>query len=78
MVTGRISLIADEEPFLVSKEGKCFAGPFQALKFQHLVNHHLDIDMIKSDRIVPSDWLCLPLSQQWYHMLRVDQGLDRG
>lgn len=68
----------DEEPFLASREGKRFAGPFRALRFQHLVNHHLDIDMLKSDRIVPQDWLAPSVSQQWYHMLRVDQGLDRG
>lgn len=78
MVTARIPLIADEEPFLVSNEGISFAGPFQALRFKHLVNHHLDIDMIKCDRIMPAEWLSPPLSQQWYHMLRVDQGLDRG
>ncbi|PNF30590.1 hypothetical protein B7P43_G06130 [Cryptotermes secundus] len=68
----------DEEPFLVTREGKRFAGPFEALRLQHLVNHHLDIDMLKCDRIVPQDWLAPLVSQQWYRMLRLDQGLDRG
>jgi hypothetical protein len=77
-VNEKMLLIADDEPFLVTKEGKGFAGPFQALRLQHLVNHHLDIDMLKCDRIVPLDWLAPLVSQQWYHMLRLDQGLDRG
>ncbi|PSN37223.1 Protein germ cell-less [Blattella germanica] len=67
-----------ELPFLNTRDGKNFAGPFRALRFQHLVNHHLDIDMLKSDNIVPMEWLAPKVSRQWYHMLRVDQGLDRG
>jgi hypothetical protein len=55
-----------------------YAEPFQALRFQHLVNHHLDIEMLKSDRIVPDEWIDPVVNRQWYHMLRIDQGLDRG
>ncbi|KAJ9578457.1 hypothetical protein L9F63_005327, partial [Diploptera punctata] len=68
----------DDEPFLLSHEGRIYSGAFRALRFQHLVNHHLDIEMLKTDRIVPFEWLSPAVSQQWYHMLRIDQGLDRG
>jgi BTB/POZ domain-containing protein 13 len=71
-------MIADKGPYLVTKGGMQFAGPFQALRLQHLLNHHLDINMLKSDRIIPNDWLAPYVSQQWYLMLRLDQGLDKG
>jgi BTB/POZ domain-containing protein 13 len=66
----------DEEPFLLTREGKRFAGPFQALRLQHLMNYHLDIDKLKCDRIVPQDWLAPFVSQQWDHMYRLNLGLD--
>jgi hypothetical protein len=73
-----VLLISDKRPFLTTKEGKRYAGPFKALRVQHLANHHLDIDMLKCERIIPQDWLTPFVSQQWYHMLRFDQGLDKG
>ncbi|KAJ4451919.1 hypothetical protein ANN_03397 [Periplaneta americana] len=66
----------DEEPFLLTREGRTFIGPFKALRYNHLINHHLDVEMLKTDRIVPAEWLTPAVSDQWYHMLRVDQDVE--
>jgi BTB/POZ domain-containing protein 13 len=48
----------DEEPLLLTREGKRFAGPFHALMLRYrLDDHQLVIQMLKWDRIVPQDWL---------------------
>lgn len=67
-----------DECFLDTNRGRQYTPAFQSLRLQHLVNHHLDIEMIETDNILPTDWLLPIFKSQWYRMMRVDQGVDKG
>ncbi|XP_023229079.1 germ cell-less protein-like 1 [Centruroides sculpturatus] len=64
--------------FLETESGEPYLPAFRALRSQHLVNHHLDVELLDSDQIVPKSWFLPVFKTQWYTMLRVDQGVDRG
>lgn len=68
----------DETPFLLTKEGTQYAPAFKALRFRHLVDHHMDVQVLHSERILPLSWLYPAISNNWNLMLRIDQGIDRG
>ncbi|XP_055535163.1 protein germ cell-less [Wyeomyia smithii] len=65
-------------PFLSTVKGKPFEKSFRALRLHNLLNHHVDIKVLKQDNIIPWDWLNEPLFQQWNSMLLIDQSLDKG
>ncbi|GBM72142.1 Protein germ cell-less [Araneus ventricosus] len=65
-------------PFLLTDTGSTYLNAFRALRLQHLVIHHVDMELIESDNIIPVDWFMPIFKIQWYHMLRVDQGVDKG
>lgn len=67
-----------ESPFLLSTEGDQYKEAFQALRLAHLINHYIDVEMLDMDKIIPLSWLAPIYKSQWYNMLRVDQGVDRG
>ncbi|XP_071440025.1 protein germ cell-less [Hetaerina americana] len=67
-----------QEAFLDSILGGAYKKAFGKLRLPHLVNHHIDLEVIHSDNIVPSRWLGPVIEQQWYKMLRIDQGVDKG
>lgn len=64
-------------PFLCTGEGAPFERVFRALRLRHLLNHHVDIKIIRQDNIIPIEWLHKPLFQQWNSVLMIDQSLDR-
>ncbi|XP_044735729.1 protein germ cell-less [Chrysoperla carnea] len=68
----------DKTPFLLTKQGKPFAKAFQALRLQHILMHHLDIEMLQKDNIIPNEWINPTVLHQWHSMLRIDQSLDKG
>ena len=68
----------DKRFFLETEQGHPYANVFKALRLNHLVNHHMDMDMLLKDRIIPKKWMSKIYQRQWLMLLRVDQGLDRG
>ena len=68
----------DKRFFLSTTEGTPYAPVFKALRFFHLVNHHMDMDMLLKDKIIPSKWMSIVYQHQWQLLLRADQGVDRG
>lgn len=64
--------------FLNTPKGLPFERCFRALRLHNLLNHHVDIRVLKQDNIIPLDWMNEPLFQQWNSMLLVDQSLDKG
>ncbi|XP_040571309.1 germ cell-less protein-like 1 [Lepeophtheirus salmonis] len=72
-------LYAKESKFFLNLEtGSSYAPLFRALRLPYLVNHHLDLEMLLSDGIVPMEWVYPMIVSQWEKLLRVDQGLDTG
>ncbi|XP_071536437.1 protein germ cell-less [Panulirus ornatus] len=67
-----------EPGYFLEEEGKEFSLVFSALRLIYLIYHHLDVEMLYSDRILPPSWLTPASMHQWYNMLRIDQGKDRG
>ncbi|XP_064087432.1 protein germ cell-less-like [Macrobrachium nipponense] len=64
--------------WFLEEEGREFAQVFSALRTIYLIYHHLDVEMLYSDHILPPTWLTPASMHQWYNMLRIDQGKDRG
>ncbi|MPC28304.1 Protein germ cell-less [Portunus trituberculatus] len=67
-----------EPGWFLEAEGREFSTVFTALRIVYLIYHHLDVEMLYSDRILPPSWLTPASMHQWYNMLRIDQGKDRG
>ncbi|GFT50732.1 germ cell-less protein-like 2 [Nephila pilipes] len=65
-------------PFLSTIVGTPYVNAFRALRLQHLVVHHVDMEHIEADYIIPIEWFMPIFKMQWYRMLRVDQGADKG
>lgn len=65
-------------PFLATSVGNQYVNAFRALRLQHLVVHHVDMEHIEADNIIPIEWFMPIFKMQWYRMLRVDQGADKG
>ena len=64
--------------FLETPEGQPYVNVFKKLRFNHLVNHHMDMEMLLTDRIIPRKWMYPVYQNQWQLLLRTDQGIDRG
>nr|XP_053655206.1 protein germ cell-less-like [Cherax quadricarinatus] len=64
--------------WFLEEEGREFSLVFSALRLVYLIYHHLDVEMLYSDRILPPSWLTPASMHQWYNMLRIDQGKDKG
>lgn len=67
-----------EIPFIETCQGRKFRKPFLALRMNHLLSHHRDVDMLLKDNILPKNWFFAPLLQQWSSMLSIDESLDKG
>ena len=64
--------------FLETPEGQSYVTVFKKLRLNHLVNHHMDMEMLLTDRILPRKWMYPVYQNQWQLLLRTDQGIDRG
>ncbi|KAG8189166.1 hypothetical protein JTE90_018458 [Oedothorax gibbosus] len=65
-------------PYLMTNTGSPYQSAFRALRLKHLIIHHIDMELIEADCIIPVDWFMPIFKVQWYQMLRVDQGVDKG
>lgn len=66
------------QEFLLSEAGKPFEAAFRGLRLSSLIGHPNDVDMIQGDRIIPHSSLLPVFREQWFKMLRTDQGVDKG
>ena len=64
--------------FLETNEGQPFVQVFKHLRLSHLVNHHMDMEMLLTDRIIPQKWMYPVYQNQWQMLLKTDQGIDKG
>uniref|UniRef100_T1IXQ7 BTB domain-containing protein n=1 Tax=Strigamia maritima TaxID=126957 RepID=T1IXQ7_STRMM len=64
--------------YLNSTDGKKYEDVFRALRLDHLINHHYDVEILERDKIIPNEWLSNIYRHQWFQMLRIDQGIDKG
>jgi len=64
--------------FLETRDGRPYVEVFRALRLNHLVNHHMDMEMLLTDRIIPRQWMYPIYQSQWRLLLRTDQGIDKG
>ena len=46
-------------------------------RLPHLINHHMDVAMLVSDRIVPDRWMASTYYARWMVLLRLDSGMDK-
>ncbi|KAF0300300.1 Germ cell-less protein-like 1 [Amphibalanus amphitrite] len=60
---------------LETAQGAPLAGPFGRMRLQHLVLHPFDMEVLFSDRVVPTGWLGGLFRCHWLTLLRLDQGL---
>lgn len=65
-------------PYLLTEEGACFEKVFRALRIQHLIAHHMDVELLLRDNIVPRMWLDRIILQGWKCTLRINQNEEKG
>lgn len=64
--------------FLDTSEAAPFLSVFRNIRLPHLINHHMDVEMLVSDRIVPDSWMSSTYYARWMTLLRLDCGIDKG
>lgn len=65
-------------PFLLTEEGQKFAPVFQGLRLHNLVSHHVDVELIFRDNIIPKSWTYSVILNQWTTTLRINQNEEKG
>ncbi|KAK2709599.1 germ cell-less protein-like 1 [Artemia franciscana] len=68
----------EKASLLETEIGKPFERAFRVLKADWLIVHPYDVEMLKNDRIIPNSFLNIAFQNQWFRMLRVEQGIDSG
>ncbi|XP_023346472.1 germ cell-less protein-like 1 isoform X2 [Eurytemora carolleeae] len=66
------------EYFLDSESAKPYLAVFRNMRIVHMINHHLDLESLVSDRIIPNSWLSSVFYTRWMSLLRIDSGIDKG
>jgi len=66
------------EYFLEQEEAQPYLPVFRNIRLPHLINHHMDVAMLVSDRIVPDSWMSSTYYARWMTLLRLDSGIDKG
>jgi len=64
--------------FLECPEAAPFLSVFRNIRLPHLINHHMDVEMLVSDKIVPDSWMSSTYYARWMTLLRLDCGIDKG
>jgi len=64
--------------FLESESASSYLSVFRNVRLPHLINHHMDVGMLVSDRIIPEDWMSSIYYARWMTLLRLDSGMDKG
>jgi len=62
------------EAFLKTPEGEEYVDMFRKLRLPQLINHSMDMEMLITDRIIPSSWMEPVFRGQWRNLLRMDHG----
>jgi hypothetical protein len=47
---------------------------FRNIRLPHLVNHHMDVEILVSDRIIPNSWMTSIYYTRWMTLLRCLKG----
>jgi len=66
------------EYFLEQEDAQPYLPVFRNIRLPHLINHHMDVAMLVSDRIVPDSWMSSTYYARWMTLLRLDSGIDKG
>ena len=64
--------------FLETPAAAPFLPVFRNIRLPHLVNHHMDVEMLVADRIIPAAWMASIYYTRWMTLLRIDSGKDIG
>lgn len=64
--------------FLEHEDSQVYLPVFRNIRLPHLINHHMDVAMLVSDRIVPDSWMSSTYYARWMTLLRLDSGIDKG
>lgn len=67
-----------ETPFLLTEEGQTFVCVFQNLRLQHLISHHMDVELLLKDNVLPRGWIHNVVLKQWRATLKVNQNEEKG
>ncbi|KAM9266427.1 germ cell-less protein-like 1 [Morus bassanus] len=70
--------VEDDIAFLESAQGSAFLSVFTHLRLQYITSDLASARIIERDSLIPSEWLCSVYKQQWFAMLRAEQGNDIG
>jgi len=68
----------DRAYFLEQDDSTGYLPVFRNIRLPHLINHHMDVAMLVSDRIVPDTWMGSTYYTRWMTLLRLDSGMDKG
>lgn len=68
----------DQMPFLLMEEGQSYVKVFQNLRLQHLISHHMDVELLLKDNILPKNWIHNVVLKQWRATLKVNQNEEKG
>lgn len=74
----RTNFFPDKTPFLLTEDGQRFVPAFQGLRLQNLLSHHVDVELILRDNIIPKSWIHSVILHQWKVTLRVNQNEEKG
>lgn len=69
---------SDVRSFLETAEAAPFLPVFRNIRLPHLLNHHMDVEILVSDRIIPDSWMTSIYYTRWMTLLRIDSGVDLG
>lgn len=51
---------------------------FKGLRLHNLISHHMDVEIIMRDNIIPKNWIFSVIVRQWVVTLRVNQNEEKG
>lgn len=68
----------DSCPFLLTEEGLNYIEPFNALRLEYLICHHMDMKFVFGDNIIPKKWLFYHVQYHWNTILKIDHSPEPG
>lgn len=77
-ISNYYSLRKEQMPFLLTEEGQSYVRVFQNLRLQHLISHHMDVELLLKDNILPRGWIHNVVLKQWRATLKVNQNEEKG
>jgi len=64
--------------FLHTEVARPYLATFKKMRIEHLMGHHLDLEILIADRLIPEEWLNPAFFKRWMSLLRIDSGMDKG